>query len=144
MSDGFFKKPFDAWLHDNLSSNAGSQRLTGNWGMKFLIWCWLLWKRLVVETDNKEVERIVYRSSLTLAASVLVMAILEWMDKDWDVSVQHICRERNGVTGSLATMRRDHGLHGSTFVIPPRHVGAQVEEERHGWVSILLAEAVGD
>ncbi|KAK8569895.1 hypothetical protein V6N13_002607 [Hibiscus sabdariffa] len=39
-------------------------------------------------------------------------------------------------------MGRDHGLHGSVFMIPPRNLGARVEEERHGWVSIRLAESL--
>ncbi|KAK8981341.1 hypothetical protein V6N11_060013 [Hibiscus sabdariffa] len=160
--------------HDTLTFSAGPLNLSGNWGMKFSIWCWLLWKeccsmvldeeyserdgvcdkgrrliaecertyRLVLEIDNKEVERILHRSSSTLATSALVVAILDWLQKDWEVSVRHINRERNGVADSLATMGRDHGLHGSVFMIPPRNLGARVEEERHGWVSIRLAESL--
>ncbi|KAK8715873.1 hypothetical protein V6N13_043199 [Hibiscus sabdariffa] len=89
-------------------------------------------------------ERIVHRSSSTLVASALIVAIIDWMDKDWSISIQHINRQRNGVGDSLADMGRDYGLHGLTFVIPPGNLGARVDEERHGWASTQLAEAVGN
>ncbi|KAK8621749.1 hypothetical protein V6N13_081182 [Hibiscus sabdariffa] len=98
---------------------------------------WALnFRRIELETDNKEVERILCCASPTLESSALVMAIHEWLQRDWIVSVNHVSRERNSVADSLVAMGRDCGMHGSLFDGPPGSIAGRLEEERHHWASM--------
>ncbi|KAK9021462.1 hypothetical protein V6N11_011449 [Hibiscus sabdariffa] len=92
-------------------------------------------RRVELETDNKEVERILKHDSESLGASALVMAIHEWLRKDWVVFVRHVPRECNGVADSLAALGRDYGWQGSTFPAPPRGIVHRLDDERQQWLS---------
>ncbi|KAK8589405.1 hypothetical protein V6N12_023802 [Hibiscus sabdariffa] len=87
------------------------------------------------EPDNKEVERILKHDSESLGVSALVMAIHEWLRKDWVVFVRHVPRECNGVADSLAALGRDYGWQGSTFPAPPRGIVHRLDDERQQWLS---------
>ncbi|KAK8512295.1 hypothetical protein V6N12_032018 [Hibiscus sabdariffa] len=85
---GFFEKPFESWLQDNLSSAASLQRSGMDWGMRFSIWCCLLWKLrccMVFDAEFSEREGVLDRG---------YMLIAEYL---------------------LAAMGRDHGMHGVVF-----------------------------
>ncbi|KAK9008211.1 hypothetical protein V6N11_075113 [Hibiscus sabdariffa] len=92
-------------------------------------------RRVELETDNKEVERILKHDSESLGASALVMSIHEWLRKDWVVIVRHVPRECNGVADSLAALGRDYGWQGSTFPTPPWGIVHRLDDERQQWLS---------
>ncbi|KAK9008440.1 hypothetical protein V6N11_075335 [Hibiscus sabdariffa] len=92
-------------------------------------------RRVELETDNKEVERILKHDSESLGASALVMSIHEWLRKDWVVIVRHVPRECNGVADSLAALGRDYGWQGSTFLAPPWGIVHRLDDERQQWLS---------
>ncbi|KAL4347135.1 hypothetical protein GQ457_17G021560 [Hibiscus cannabinus] len=95
----------------------------------------LRYRRIELETDNKEVVDILCRSSSSLQMSALVAEILERLRKDWEVVVRRISRERNGVADSLAAMGRLHGRRGVGFVSPSGGVMARLDEESARWLS---------
>ncbi|KAK8574059.1 hypothetical protein V6N13_097053 [Hibiscus sabdariffa] len=67
---GFFEKPFESWLQDNLSSAASLQRSGMDWGMRFSIWCCLLWKLrccMVFDAEFSEREGVLDRGYMLIA-----------------------------------------------------------------------------
>ncbi|KAK8557047.1 hypothetical protein V6N13_075350 [Hibiscus sabdariffa] len=78
---------------------------SSNWGMRFAIWCWLLWKlrcSMIFDDDFSEREDLLHRG----------------------------LRERNGVADSLAAMGRLHGRSGVGFISPPDGVLSRLDSER--------------
>ncbi|KAK8521759.1 hypothetical protein V6N12_066344 [Hibiscus sabdariffa] len=74
---------------------------------------WMLrYRRIELETDDKEVVDILYRSSSSLQMSALVAEIFKWL-----------------------IMGRHHGQSGVIFVYPPRSIMSRLEEERVRWLS---------
>ncbi|KAK8593925.1 hypothetical protein V6N13_042522 [Hibiscus sabdariffa] len=151
----FFEKPFDAWLHDNLHSGSNMVSSSMNCGVRFSIWCWLLWKlRCCMVFDEDFSERVgVFEKGCRLSAesertfglgeptqAVEQRCLLSW--KDWEVVVKHASRKRNGVVDSLAAMGRDHSMQGSVFLATLGVLAAWVEEERRSWVAMQPTDGV--
>ncbi|KAK8599942.1 hypothetical protein V6N12_049808 [Hibiscus sabdariffa] len=65
-------------------------------------------RRVVLETDNKEVASICNGLSSTLDRSALVSMIHDLLRRSWHVRVYQVCRERNSIADKLARMGRQH------------------------------------
>ncbi|KAK8484557.1 hypothetical protein V6N11_028874 [Hibiscus sabdariffa] len=79
-------------------------------GMRFAIWCWLLWKlrcSMIFDDDFSEREDLLHRGAKV-----------------------NYRMERNGVADSLAAMGRLHGRSGVGFISPPDGVLSRLDSER--------------
>ncbi|KAK8997504.1 hypothetical protein V6N11_012063 [Hibiscus sabdariffa] len=60
----FFTQPFELWLMNNLFLSTSWGGSSSNWGMRFAIWCWLLWKlrcSMIFDDDFSEREDLLHR-----------------------------------------------------------------------------------
>ncbi|KAK9042360.1 hypothetical protein V6N11_017437 [Hibiscus sabdariffa] len=58
VANKFDALPFEAWLHGNINGSLVANAERGQWGMRFSIFCWLLWKlRCSMILDGEYVER---------------------------------------------------------------------------------------
>ncbi|KAK9017223.1 hypothetical protein V6N11_079705 [Hibiscus sabdariffa] len=104
---------------------------SSNWGMRFAIWCWLLWKlrcSMIFDDDFSEREDLLHRGlrlitecervfGMTVPARVTeVRTPVRW--------------ERNGVADSLVAMGRLHGRSGVGFISPLDGVLSRLDSER--------------
>ncbi|KAK8997321.1 hypothetical protein V6N11_020802 [Hibiscus sabdariffa] len=127
----FFTQPFELWLMNNLFLSTSWGGSGSNWGMRFAIWCWLLWKlrcSMIFDDDFSEREDLLHRGlrliiecervfGMTVPARVTeVRTPVRW--------------ERNGVADSLAAMGRLHGRSGVGFISPPDGVLSRLDSER--------------
>ncbi|KAK8484750.1 hypothetical protein V6N12_074747 [Hibiscus sabdariffa] len=127
----FFTQPFELWLMNNLFLSTSWGGSSSNWGMRFAIWCWLLWKlrcSMIFDDDFSEREDLLHRGlrlitecervfGMTVPARVTeVRTPVRW--------------ERNGVADSLAAMGRLHGRSGVGFISPPDGVLSRLDSER--------------
>ncbi|KAK9034590.1 hypothetical protein V6N11_050747 [Hibiscus sabdariffa] len=61
IANGFDALPFDVWLHGNITGRLINEAERADWGMRFSVYCWLLWKRrcsLVLDVDFIERETV--------------------------------------------------------------------------------------
>ncbi|KAL4296103.1 hypothetical protein GQ457_12G019320 [Hibiscus cannabinus] len=86
-------------------------------------------RKIVLETDNKETANICNGSSKTLAGSILVSAIHELRRRSWEVRVIHVSRERNEVADRLASLGREQTLEGEVLAAPPSALVDMVDLE---------------
>ncbi|KAK8545301.1 hypothetical protein V6N12_026137 [Hibiscus sabdariffa] len=127
----FFTQPFELWLMNNLFLSTSWGGSSSNWGMRFAIWCWLLWKlrcSMIFDDDFSEREDLLHRElrlitecervfGMTVPARVTeVRTPVRW--------------EQNGVADSLAAMGRLHGRSGVGFISPPDGVLSRLDSER--------------
>ncbi|GMI86798.1 hypothetical protein HRI_002349100 [Hibiscus trionum] len=89
-------------------------------------------KKVVLESDNLEVTRILSNESMALRGDVVVDLIFGLLCRDWEVRVQHIGREGNMVADLLACQfgRQQRGI--GWLVEPPVEVQGLLELDRIG------------
>ncbi|KAK8643792.1 hypothetical protein V6N13_013070 [Hibiscus sabdariffa] len=75
VANQFFTQLFEEWLHGNITGMLVASDRRVDWGMKFFIYCWLLWKlrcRMVLDVDHVDREDVwngVFDSLLSEAAT---------------------------------------------------------------------------
>ncbi|KAL4302846.1 hypothetical protein GQ457_10G013130 [Hibiscus cannabinus] len=115
-SEVFWNGPVQEWV------KAVYDGLSHAWAAGF--------RRVEVETDNKEVACIVNRSSTLLTNSTLVHAIWSLLNQDWPVQVWHVSREVNEAADKLVVMGRGQSREWRVFNVPLGTVTTLLDEEQ--------------
>ncbi|KAK8658965.1 hypothetical protein V6N13_029184 [Hibiscus sabdariffa] len=164
IANGFDALPFDVWLHGNITGRLINEAERADWGMRFSVYCWLLWKRrcsLVLDVDFIERETVldwsnriiedckaVY-SPLRTATTVVQRPVWSWegpphgwvkgnVDAAVNVRVRYVDRSSNAVADKLAKMGQRTFLQRSYFQSPPVEVIALVDAEQRHWEDRLM------
>ncbi|KAK9040568.1 hypothetical protein V6N11_015714 [Hibiscus sabdariffa] len=166
----FFSLLFLDWLHFNLFDMSFYAE-DGEWGVRFSITCWLLWKRrcrLLFDPDEGVMDDILRRggrlvedcsrasrvvkgpqagqiitaSSKALGGSAPVCSILRMLGKDWSVVVKHIGRGSNGVADRLAQRGRGLSMDQVIFSEVPDAVACLMENEHLGSFSTIALSVI--
>ncbi|KAK8977930.1 hypothetical protein V6N11_059559 [Hibiscus sabdariffa] len=139
--------PFKDWLHGNNTGRLVAAVGRKNWGVKFSIFCWLLWKlrcSMVLDGDFVERESVLNQGNCLMleckavfSASGLVPAATSHLEQRWEgpqsgwikgnvdamrsgqVRICHVCRSRNGVVDKLVSLGRHSMRYGRIFAVPP-------------------------
>ncbi|KAK9033483.1 hypothetical protein V6N11_018515 [Hibiscus sabdariffa] len=90
-----------------------------------------------IESDNKEVIRIVNGQPPLPMDDAIILLIREMKCRGWTTIFQHIEREANGVADRLAKMMRGETLGGQIFLQPPAVVTELMELEARASVDLL-------
>ncbi|KAK9033482.1 hypothetical protein V6N11_018515 [Hibiscus sabdariffa] len=97
----------------------------------------LLITQVEIESDNKEVIRIVNGQPPLPMDDAIILLIREMKCRGWTTIFQHIEREANGVADRLAKMMRGETLGGQIFLQPPAVVTELMELEARASVDLL-------
>ncbi|KAL4377614.1 hypothetical protein GQ457_02G023990 [Hibiscus cannabinus] len=87
-------------------------------------------RNIEFESDNKEVVHICNGTSSTFKDSILVVHIVELLQRDWRIHVKHVSRSCNTVADLLAKLGQQGSMQGCRFATPPAAIASVVAEEQ--------------
>ncbi|KAK8527169.1 hypothetical protein V6N12_054393 [Hibiscus sabdariffa] len=50
--------------------------------------------------------------------------------RDWQICINHVCKDRNGVVDKIASLGRHQTMEGVVFVVPPSAMEVLVADEK--------------
>ncbi|KAK8651039.1 hypothetical protein V6N13_140657 [Hibiscus sabdariffa] len=141
----FMTTPFDAWLIGNLQYRPHQELPDFDWGMRFSIYCWLLWKTrccelldlsyVMRESILDKCNQIFYRNKVNKVRSAKVVHVIRsLLQQYWLVQLRHAPREVNKAADKLVVMGRSQSREWRVFIVLPRMVAMIVDEEQRRWM----------
>ncbi|KAK8693145.1 hypothetical protein V6N13_070739 [Hibiscus sabdariffa] len=142
--------PFEEWLHGNITGRLVNGVARDEWGMRFSIYCWLLWKRrcsIVLDTEFIERESVLdwatrFIEDCNTAFNPLRTAprMLQSSGRAWEGppigwvkgNVDAAVNVSNG-RAAVGGVFRDADVQGESFRHPPVEVIALLEAEQQHW-----------